>query len=92
MQGEEFLCLSLIFEANLALLLLSVRPMGLFNQVIAASSGDDLDVLHSVEHGSFSNGCSGAPALVGVNHLWHVVIDQEPFTTGVRRLGILPSL
>jgi hypothetical protein len=77
-------------EAHLAPLLWSGRPMGVFNPVGAASSGDDLDVLHAVEHGPFSNGCSGAPKLVGANHLWHVVMDQEPFKKGVRRLA--PSL
>jgi len=38
MQGEEFLCSPWIFEANLAPLLLSGGPVGLFNQIIAASS------------------------------------------------------
>jgi len=49
-------------------------------------------VLHAVEHWKHSNSCSVAPELISVNHLWHVVIDQEPFKKGFRCLGISPSL
>jgi len=74
MQGNEFLRPVWVLEANLAPLLLPCRPMRLFNQVVVASSGDDLDVLHSMEHEEFSNGCSVAPEFVGVNYVWYVVI------------------
>ncbi|MBB5366440.1 hypothetical protein HNQ08_005569 [Deinococcus humi] len=45
---------------------------------------DDLNVLHSVEHGEGSNGCSVAPKLAGVDHLWDDVVRQEPFEKGLR--------
>ena len=49
MQGQKFLCPSWFFEAQLAVLLFPGRAMGLFNQVIAARRGNDLEVLHAVE-------------------------------------------
>jgi len=74
MYGEEFLCSPLIFEADLASLLLPGGTMRLFDEVIAARSRDDLDVLHNVEHRKGSNGRSIAPKLVAVDCVWDVVI------------------
>ena len=66
--------------------------MGLFNQIVAARSRDDLDVLHSVEHRKFPNSRSITPELVGVDHVWHVVIYQQPSEKGLRCVGIPPVL
>ena len=66
--------------------------MGLFDQVIAAGRPDDLNVLNSAEHGKVSNGCSITPELIGVDHVWYVVIHQEPFKKGLRRLGVSTTL
>jgi len=66
--------------------------MGLFDEVIAACSRDDLDVLHSVEHRKGSNGCSVAPEPICVDYVWDVVIHQKPSEEGLCRLGISPIL
>jgi len=66
--------------------------MRLFNQIIAACSRDDLDVLHSVEHVEFSNGCSITPELIGVDHVWDVITHQKPHEKGLCRLGVPPIL
>jgi len=58
MQGEEFLCSSWFFKAQLTPFLLPGRAMGLLNQIAAARRGEDLDVLHSVEHRKFPNGAA----------------------------------
>ena len=92
MQGQEFLRSAGIFEANLAPLLLSCGPMRLFDQVIAASSRDHLDVLHSVEHGKFSNRCSITPELIRVDDVWNVIVQQKPSEKGLCCLGISPIL
>jgi len=57
MQGQELLGSLRVLEAQLTSLLLSGGPMGLFNEVIAPRRPDDLNVLHSVEHRKFSDGC-----------------------------------
>ncbi|GGR36702.1 hypothetical protein GCM10008957_52950 [Deinococcus ruber] len=74
MQGEEFLRSPLILEADLASLLLPGGTMGLFDEVIAARSRGNLDVLHSVEHRKGSTGRSVAPELICVDHVWDVII------------------
>ena len=61
MQGQEFLRPAGILAADLATFLLPGGPMGLLDQGVAADGRDDLDVLHSVEHGKFPNGT--APSL-----------------------------
>ena len=76
MQGQKFLCSSRFLEAQLTSFLFPGWAVGLFNQVVAARSGNDLDVLHSVEHRKGSNGRPVTPELVGVNDLWDVVVDQ----------------
>jgi len=58
MQGQEFLGSPLVLEADLASFLLPCGTMGLHDEVVAACRGDDLDVLHSVEHGKFPNGAA----------------------------------
>jgi len=92
MQGQELLRPAGILKADLASFLLPGGPMGLFDQVVTAGGRDDLDVLHAVEHWKYSNSCSVAPEFIGVNDVWYVVIDQEPFKEGLRRLSISPSL
>ena len=66
--------------------------MRLFDQVITAGSRDHSDVLHSVEHGKFSNSRSVTPELVSANHVWDVTTYQEPSKKGFRCLGISTSL
>ena len=56
MQGQKFLCPSWFLEAQLTSLLFPGRAVRLFNQVVAACRGNDLDVLHAVEHRKRSNG------------------------------------
>jgi hypothetical protein len=60
MEGQEFLRPSRIFEAGSTSFLLSGGTVGLEGEVTAARRRDDLDVLHSVEHGKGSNGGSRA--------------------------------
>ncbi len=63
-------------------------PVGLFDQVITARRPDDLNVLHSVEHGKFSNGHPVTPEFVGVNDVWNVIVDQASFEEGLRGFGV----
>jgi len=63
--------------------------MGLLNQIVAARSRDDLDVLTLWDTGSSP---MAAPELVGVAHVWHVVIHQKPSEKCFRRLYIPPIL
>lgn len=92
MQGEEFLCSPSVLEADLVSFLLPGGTMGLFDEVIAARSRDNLDVLHSVEYWKGSNARSGAPELICVDHVWNVVIRQKPSEKGLCRLGVPPIL
>ena len=92
MHGKEFLRPAGVLESELASFLLPGGPMRLFNEVIAPRSRDDLDVLHSVEHWKFTNGCSITPELVGVDHVWDVVIHQKPLKKSLGGLGVSPSL
>jgi len=92
MQGQELLRPAGILKADLASFLLPGGPMGLFDQVVTAGGRDNLNMLHSVEHRKGSNSCSIAPEFVGVNDVWHVIIDQKSFEESLRCLGILPSL
>lgn len=48
-------------ESVLLSFLSSSRTMRLLDEVVAASSGDDLDVPHPVEHGKFPDGRTVAP-------------------------------
>lgn len=66
--------------------------MGLLDQVVTAGRRDDLDVLHAVEHGKFSNGRSVTPEFIGVNDVWHVIMHQKSCEEGLRCLGISTSL
>ncbi len=66
--------------------------MGLFNQIVAASSRDYSDVLHTVEHGKFSDRCSIPPEFIGVNDVWHVIMHEKSFEKSLRCLGIPPLL
>jgi len=66
--------------------------MGLFDEGIAARSRDNLEVLHAVEHRKGSNGRSISPELIGVDHVWNVVIRQKPSEKGLCRLGVPPIL
>ena len=58
--------------------------MGLFHKVVAARSGDDLDVLHGVEHREVPNRRPIAPELVRVNDLRNVILAEEAHE---KRLG-----
>jgi len=92
MQGEEFLYSSWFFKAQLASFLLPGGPMGLFNQILAAGSREDLAVLYTMEHEKLPNGRSLAPKLIGVNDVWHVVMYQERVEKSLRRLSLPPIL
>jgi len=45
-----------------------------------------------MEHGECSNSRSIAPEVIRVDHVWHVVIRQEPVQEGLCRLLIPPIL
>jgi hypothetical protein len=62
--------------------------VGLFDQIVAASGRHDLDVLHGVEHGKFSESCPIAPELVGMDHLRHVVFPQQSLEERSGGLGV----
>ncbi|BDP44178.1 hypothetical protein DAETH_41470 (plasmid) [Deinococcus aetherius] len=62
--------------------------MPLFHEVVAAGSGDHLNVLHGVEHGKFPQSCPVAPQLVGVNDLRHVVLVEQAHKKGPGCLGV----
>lgn len=91
-QIEKPLCSSSRPEPALLALLSSCGAMGLLNQVIAASRGHDLDVLHAVEHGKLANGCTIAPELVGMDGDWDVMFAQQPAEEGLGRLSVTVSL
>ena len=77
MQGEEFLRSPSLFEAELSAFLLACRSMRLLHKVVAAGGGNDLDVLHTVEHSEFPYRSSAAPELIGLNDLWNIIFPQE---------------
>ena len=87
-QGEEFLSPFPSFEAELSTFLLPSRSMGLLNQVVAAGGGDDLNVLHTVEHGKLTQRRPVAPQLVGVNGLWNAIFTEQADEKGSGCLGI----
>ena len=92
MQIEEFPRLPSSFEAELSTFLLPSRAMRPFQEVVPAGGGDDLNVLHAVEHGECFECRSVAPELVGVEHVWHVVICQKSLEKCLCCLCISPSL
>ena len=63
MQCHKFLCSSWFFEAELTSFLFPGRAVGLLNGVVAACRGNDLEVLHSMEHRKRSKSCPIAPQL-----------------------------
>ena len=87
-QGEEFLCSFPALEAQLASFLLPGGSMRLLHQIVTAGGGDDLNVLHAVEHGNLTQRRPIAPQLVGMDHLRHVVFPQEADKKGLGRLGV----
>ena len=87
-QGEEFLCSFPALEAQLASFLLPGGSMRLLHQIVTAGGGDDLNVLHGVEHGNLTQRRPIAPQLVGMDHLRHVVFPQEADKKGLGRLGV----
>ena len=87
-QGEEFLSPFPSFEAELSTFLLPSRSMGVLNQVVAAGGGDDLNVLHGVEHGKLTQRRPVAPQLVGVNGLWNAIFTEQADEKGSGCLGI----
>ncbi|GHF58164.1 hypothetical protein HNQ07_004007 [Deinococcus metalli] len=66
--------------------------MGLLNQIVAASRGDHLDVLHSVEHRKFAKGCTVTPELVRVDGDRDAMLAQEPDEEGRGSFGIPVTL
>ncbi|MDR6221398.1 hypothetical protein J2Y00_005034 [Deinococcus soli (ex Cha et al. 2016)] len=54
MQGEEFLSSFPALEAQLASFLLPGGSVRLLHQIVTAGGGDDLNVLHAVEHGNLT--------------------------------------
>ncbi|BBN97086.1 hypothetical protein DEGR_38190 (plasmid) [Deinococcus grandis] len=87
-QGEEFLCSFPALEAQLASFLLPGGSVRLLHQIVTAGGGDDLNVLHGVEHGNLTQRRPIAPQLVGMDHLRHVVFPQEADKKGLGRLGV----
>ena len=87
-QGEEFLCSFPALEAQLASFLLPGGSMRLLHQIVTAGGGNDLNVLHVVEHGNLTQRRPIAPQLVGMDHLRHVVFPQEADKKGLGRLGV----
>ena len=87
-QGEEFLCSFPALEAQLASFLLPGGSMRLLHQIVTAGGGNDLNVLHDVEHGNLTQRRPIAPQLVGMDHLRHVVFPQEADKKGLGRLGV----
>ena len=87
-QGKELLSPSSSLEAQLASLLPPGGTVRLLNQVVTACRRSDLDVLHGVEHGKFSNRRTVAPQLVGVDDVRHVVLTEQPGEEGAGRLGV----
>lgn len=60
----------------------------MLHQIVTAGGGDDLNVLHAVEHGNLTQRRPIAPQLVGMDHLRHVVFPQEADKKGLGRLGV----
>jgi hypothetical protein len=60
-QREKFLGSPSPSEADLSTFLLSCRSMRLLYKVVTTGGRLDLDVLYTVEHGKFSDGCPIAP-------------------------------
>ncbi len=85
-QSENFL--SSPFEAELAPFLLSCRLLELLNELVAARRGDDLDVLHGVEHGGLPNRRTRAPKRIRVHDLWHLILAEEAHEQRPGCLGI----
>ncbi|GGO40935.1 hypothetical protein HNQ08_005361 [Deinococcus humi] len=92
MQGQKFLCPVEVLEAELTPFLIPGGPVGLFNEIVAAHSGNDLEVLDTVEHRESPNGCPVAPELIRVNDVWHVIVDQKLSKKGLCCLGVSPIL
>lgn len=84
MQGWKFWCPPCIPEAQRTSLRCPGRAVGLFDQVVAARRGDDLNVLRAVAH---REGANTAPQLIGVNYVRDVV-HQQPFEKGPGRVRI----
>ncbi|GGO29512.1 hypothetical protein GCM10008949_23210 [Deinococcus humi] len=62
--------------------------MRLLHKVITAGGGNDLDVLHCVEHREFPYRGPVAPELISLNNLWHVMFPQQVREKGYGRFGI----
>ena len=60
----------------------------MLHQIVTAGGGNDLNVLHDVEHGNLTQRRPIAPQLVGMDHLRHVVLPQEADKKGLGRLGV----
>ena len=60
----------------------------MLHQIVTAGGGNDLNVLHVVEHGNLTQRRPIAPQLVGMDHLRHVVFPQEADKKGLGRLGV----
>ncbi len=87
-RGQEFLSPFSSFEAELSTFLLPSRARRLFNQVVAAGGGDDLHVLHRVEHGKLTHRRPVAPQLVGENGLWDAIFTEQAHKKGLGCLGL----
>jgi len=87
-QAEKTLCPLLCPETSLLMFLPSCRAVELLDQVVTASGGNDLDVLHSVEHGNFPKSCAVTPKLVDMDDLRHVVFSQQSLEERSGGLGV----
>ena len=83
LQGQKFLRSLWFLKSHLTSLLFPGRAVGLFNQVVATRRGNDLDVLHAVEHRKRSNSRPVTPELADMNGVWDVIIHQQPFEKGL---------
>ena len=64
----------------------------MLNHIVAARRGDNLDMLHTVEHRKFSQGRAITPELIGVNDLWDIVFAQEPGQERLCRVSVAVAL
>ena len=87
-ESQETLCPLSSPEAALLALVSSCRAMGLLDQVVAAGGGDNLNVLHGVEHRKFPKSGAITPELVGVDDLWYVVLTEQSTEEQSGSLGI----
>ncbi len=87
-QSQKFLCPSGFLEASLTSFQIPGGPVRLFNQVIAARSGNDLAVLNAVEHRKRSNSRPVTSEVVRLDDLWDGRVDQQTLKEGLGCISV----